>query len=267
MRGAIVDLDGTVYVGGELLPGARSGVTRLREAGLSVLFFSNNPVMGGETYVERLQSMGIDAREGEACSSGDVTVEALNRRHADETVLVVGSDGLREQLETAGIAVTDRPDEADVLLASWSAAFDYESMRRALAAVDEDTPFYGTDPDRTFQSGTDEVVPGSGAIIGAVSATIGRDADAIFGKPARTAQRVALERLDLPPEDCLVVGDRLDTDLEMGRRAGMTTVLVSTGVTDPGDVADASFEPDHVLDSLGDIDRVLADADVDGDHQ
>ena len=255
MRGAIVDLDGTVYVGGELLPGARSGVTRLREAGLSVLFFSNNPVMGGETYVERLQSMGIDAREGEACSSGDVTVEALNRRHADETVLVVGSDGLREQLETAGIAVTDRPDEADVLLASWSAAFDYESMRRALAAVDEDTPFYGTDPDRTFQSGTDEVVPGSGAIIGAVSATIG------------TAQRVALERLDLPPEDCLVVGDRLDTDLEMGRRAGMTTVLVSTGVTDPGDVADASFEPDHVLDSLGDIDRVLADADVDGDHQ
>ena len=259
MRGAIIDLDGTVYVGGVVVDGVDAGLQALREAGYAILFFSNNPVMDETTYVSHLQNMGVDARPGETCSSGTATIEVLTERHPDEAILCLGADSVCEQLRDAGLVVTDDPDECEVLLASWDPQFNYESMRRALVAADEETPFYGTDPDRTFQVSGDELVPGSGAVIGAVAATIGREPDDIFGKPSTTAQRVALDRLGVPPDECLIIGDRLDTDLEMGRRAGMTTVLVLTGVTDRAAVERASFDPDYIIDDIGDIDQVIAD--------
>lgn len=257
MRGAIVDLDGTVYVGGRVLDGTPSGIEALRDAGLSLLYFSNNPVMDGETYVSHLQAMGVDAREGEACSAGDVTAQTLADRHPDASVLCIGARGLCDQLRAVGLELTDDPTAADVLLASWSAEFDYEDMRRALVASEADIPFYGTDPDRTFQVSSDELVPGSGAVIGAVAAAVGQQPDAIFGKPSIEAQRIAIDRLGVPPEECVIIGDRLDTDLQMGQQTGMTTVLVLSGVTSREDIEQSTVTPDYVIEDLGDIGRVL----------
>lgn len=262
MRGAIIDLDGTVYIGGQVLEGTGDGIASLRDAGMDVLYFSNNPVMGGQTYVEHLQTMGVDARAGEALSAGDVTAETLAEQHPDDTIFLIGSDGLREQLSARDLTLTEDPAIADIILASWSADFDYDDMRRALVAVDEDTPFYGTDPDPTFQMSGDELVPGSGAIIGSVAATIEREPDTIFGKPSLPAQRLALDRMDIPPEDCLIVGDRLETDLEMGRQTGMTTVLVCSGVSDPDDIDDSRVTPDYCIADLGELDAVLSDMGV-----
>lgn len=256
-RGAIVDLDGTVYRGGDPLSGAASGVERLRGAGIDPLFFSNNPLRDGEEYVAHLREMGIDARPGEACSAGVVTTEYLREHHANESIFLIGAPGLREQFERAELMLTDDPNAADVLVVSWTADFEFEDMRDALAAVDRETVFLGTDPDRTFPGENGTVVPGSGAIIGAVSATVGRDPDAILGKPSQVTLDVALERLGVPPDDCLVVGDRLDTDLAMGERVGMTTVLVLSGVADRADIADSPVDPDYVIEGLGDIDRVF----------
>lgn len=256
-RGAIVDLDGTVYRGGNPLPGAASGVDALRAAGIEPLFFSNNPLRDGEEYVTHLGEMGIDARPGEACSAGVVTTEYLRDHHADESIFLIGAPGLREQFERAELMLTGDPTAADVLVVSWTADFEFEDMRDALAAIGRETTFLGTDPDRTFPGENSTVVPGSGAIIGAVSATVGRDPDAILGKPSQVALDVALDRLGVPPEDSLVVGDRLDTDLALGERAGMTTVLVLSGVADRADIADSAVDPDYVIEGLGDIDRVL----------
>ncbi|PSP28112.1 HAD family hydrolase [Halobacteriales archaeon QH_2_65_14] len=228
MRGAIVDLDGTVYRGGSLLPGAAEGVERLRNAGLDVLFFSNNPIEDGTAYAASLTELGIPVSPAEACSAGVVTAAYL------------------------------REHRADVLVASWTPEFDYDDMQAALDAVDEGTAFLGTDPDRTFPT-EDGFVPGSGAITGAVAAVVGRDPDAVLGKPSDAALEFALDRLGAPPEECLVVGDRLDTDLAMGDRAGMTTVLVLTGVADREDLADSDVRPDYVIDRLGDVGSVLDD--------
>ena len=259
MRGAIVDLDGTVYVGGTVIDGAAAGIGSLREAGLSLLFFSNNPIRDGDEYVRYLQGKGLDINAGEGLSSGDVTAEMLAEYHPDDRVLCLGDERLQRQLREADLTLTEEPDRCGVLVASWTDEFDYGTMRRALDGASERIPFYGTDPDRTFQGPDGELLPGSGAIIGAVSATVGYEPDAVFGKPSEAAQRVALDRLGVAPTDCLVVGDRLDTDLEMGRRAGMTTVLVLTGVTDRTDVADSPVDPDYVIEDLGEIDTVLAE--------
>lgn len=257
LNGAVVDLDGTVYRGGTLLDGASAAIDRLRSAGISPLFFSNNPTRDGETYVEHLTDLGVDVRPGEAASAGDVTTTYLRGNHEGDGVMFVGAEGLREQLVAAGLELTDDPAETDVLLGSWTPSFGYEDMDAALQAVDDDTTFLGTDPDRTFPRENGGLEPGSGAIINSLAATVGREPDAILGKPSEQALALATDRLGVAPGECLVVGDRLSTDLTMGARAGMTTVLVLTGVSDHTDVAASDIDPDFVIDGLGDIDEVL----------
>jgi len=254
--GAIVDLDGTVYRGDSLLPGAADAVDRLRTAGLDILFFSNNPTRDGGAYVDRLRDLGVDVRPDEACSAGDVTTRYLERHHRDDAIMLVGSPGLRDQFRRAGLRLTTDPGETEVLVGSWTREFGYEDMLAALRAVDEDTAFLGSDPDRTVPAEGDEI-PGSGAVVGALAATVGRDPDAVLGKPSEAALEFALDRLGLSPAECLVVGDRLGTDVALGERAGMTTALVLSGVTDADEVARSDVEPDYVLDSLADVGTVL----------
>ncbi|MFC7124971.1 HAD-IIA family hydrolase [Halovenus rubra] len=258
MDGAIIDLDGTVYRGGTVIPGAPEGVRTLRNAGLDTLFFSNNPVRDGTEYATHLSEMGIPTDPHEACSSGVVTTQYLREHHADDEILVIGAEGLREQLHGAKLHVTDDPEEADILLASWTPQFGYEDLQRALDAVNDGGTFLGTDPDRTFPAEDGRHIPGSGSMIGSVAATLGRDPDAILGKPSETAQEFALSRLDTTAESCLIVGDRLNTDLAMGDRAGMTTVLTETGIASTADIETSPVDPDFVIDSLGEIDDVLA---------
>jgi len=259
LRGAIIDLDGTVYRGGELCTGTAEGIQSLRNAGLDLLFFSNNPLKDGDDYVERLTELGLDVSPGEACSSGVVTTEYLVENHPDGQVFCIGGDGLREQFREADLAVADEPADADVLVASWTSEFDFGDMRDALEAVDDDTAFLGTDPDRTFPMEGGTVVPGSGAIIGSVAAVIGREPDKILGKPSDVALDAALDRLGVSATECLIIGDRLDTDLRMGARAGMTTALVLSGVSDRAAVAESNIDPDYVIDSLGEIGTVIRD--------
>jgi HAD superfamily hydrolase (TIGR01450 family) len=257
--GAVVDLDGTVYRGDRLLPGVPAAIERLRSEGVELLFFSNNPTRDGTAYVEYLRSLGLDVRPGEACSAGVATTEYLCEHHAGDPIMLVGSEGLGEQFREAGLTLTDDPDQTEVLVGSWTPAFDYDDMNAALSALDPDTTFLGTDPDRTFPGADGELVPGSGAVIDALAATVGREPDAILGKPSEQALALALDRLGVPARECLVVGDRLDTDLAMGERAGMTTVLVESGVTDREAVTDSHVDPDYVVDGLGDIGTVLDD--------
>lgn len=258
LGGAIVDLDGTVYRGDDLLPGVPGAIDRLRAAGLDVLFLSNNPTKGGEAYVDRLQGFGLDVRPGEACSAGDVTTRYLRDNHDDDAIMLVGSAGLREQFQRAGLTLTTDPAETDVLVGSWSREFGYDDMLTALRAVDAGTPFLASDPDRTVPAADGEI-PGSGAVVGALAATLGRDPDAVLGKPSETALSFALDRLGLSAGECLVVGDRPSTDIALGDRAGMTTVLVRSGVADAGALERSDVDPDYVLDSLADISSVLAD--------
>lgn len=257
LRGAIVDLDGTVYRGGSLCDGSATGVQSLRDAGLDLLFLSNNPLKDGEQYVERLTELGVEVYSGEACSSGVVTTEYLLDHHAADQIFCIGAEGLREQFHAADLDVTDEPATADVLVASWTAEFDFGDMRDALAAFDEQTAFLGTDPDRTFPMEGGTVVPGSGAIIGSVAAVVGEQPDAILGKPSDAARDAALDRLGVDADECLIVGDRLDTDLKMGASAGMTTVLVLSGVSERADIAGSEISPDFVIESLGEIGTVL----------
>ncbi|WP_254274206.1 HAD-IIA family hydrolase [Haloarcula marina] len=257
LRGVILDLDGTVYHGDRPLPGAADAVDRLRDRGLSLCFFSNNPLHDGAEYVDRLQSLGVDARPGEACSSAVVTREYVDDHHAGDGVFVVGSDSIRTRVGATRAELVTDPRDADALLASWTDEFHYRDMVDSLRALDDDTAFLGTDPDRTFPDADGNPTPGSGAIIRAIAGVVEREPDLVLGKPSEVAVAAALDRLDCRPEECLVVGDRLDTDIAMGERTGMETALVRTGVSDDRAIERSDVTPDHVLDSLADVDSVF----------
>jgi 4-nitrophenyl phosphatase len=253
---AVLDLDGTVYRGDELLPGAAAAIERLRADGVDLLFFSNNPTKSRAAYAERLEGLGVDVDESAVLSAGTVTTRFLADEHADDRIFVIGSDGLVEQFEAAGLSTVSDATTADVLVASYDIEFDYGDMLAGYRALGADAIFYGTDPDLLVPA-AEGMVPGSGAIINAVGGIVERTPEKILGKPSAEAQRAVLDTLGIAPERCLVVGDRLNTDMALGERAGMTTVLVRTGVATDADVAESDIQPDYVIDSLADLETVL----------
>jgi len=259
IEGVVVDLDGTVYRAGEPISGAVEAIERLRDQGIAVVFCSNNPTKTPDEYAARLTSMGIECRPEDVVPASTITRDYLREHHPEEPTYLVGAPSLRTYLEEAGQDIVDTP-EAAVFVASWDETFDYGEMQAALDCIDDDTAFLGTDPDRTVPD-DHGLMPGSGAIIASVAGTVGRDPDRVLGKPSDEAADAVLERLGLPAERCLVVGDRLDTDLAMGASRGMATALVGTGVVDAAelpDAADRAVDPDYVLDSLADLPELLS---------
>ncbi|WP_380680517.1 HAD-IIA family hydrolase [Salinigranum sp. GCM10025319] len=257
--GALVDMDGTLYRGDDPIPGASTAIETLREAGVAVQFLTNNATNSPERYVEKLADMGIEATAADVVTSGLVTADYLSREHADDRAYVVGEDALFAALDDAGVTVTDTPTEAEVVVLSLDTALDYDLFTGVLRAIHPGTPIVATNPDRT-KPGTDGLVPSTGLVVGGVEGMTGRAPDVIAGKPSVVAARFALDRLGVDAADCLLVGDRLDTDVEMGATVGTTTVLVRTGVTDDSTLEASQIEPDHVLDSIADIESVLHDA-------
>jgi arabinose operon protein AraL len=254
--GAVLDLDGTVYRGESLLPGAAAGIATLREGGVDVLFVTNKPLERRDNYREKLTRLGVPAESDDVLTSSTVTADYLARHHPDATSYVVGEEPLRDELREAGQAVTDDPAETDAVVVSMDREFCYETLTDALDAMDDDTLFVATNPDRTCPV-SDGEIPDAAGMIGAIEGVTGRSLDRLMGKPSETMMREAEARIDVDASDCLLVGDRLETDIVMGNRAGMTTVLVLTGVTDRAALAKSSVRPDHVLDTLGDIGEVV----------
>ncbi|MFC7068884.1 HAD-IIA family hydrolase [Halobaculum lipolyticum] len=257
IRGVVLDVDGTVVRGNDPIPGAPAAVARLRDRSVSVCFCSNNPTKGPPAYVERLAGAGIDADETAVVTAADSTVAYLREHHADDALFVLGESGLVEQLTAAGLTVVDDYAAAEAGVVSIDRSFDYDDLAAALWALGDGTPYVGTDPDRVIPA-ADAFVPGSGAVLNAVRGVLDHEPDAVLGKPSATARDLVLDCLGVPAGDCLVVGDRLDTDVALGADAGMTTALVLTGVADRDDVAASPYEPDYVLEDLSDLDDVFA---------
>jgi 4-nitrophenyl phosphatase len=173
VAGAIIDLDGTVYRGGTRLPGADRAIERLRDRGIEILFVSNNPTKPPEGYAADLAAMGIDVDPESILTAGVVTREYLAATHADDRIFVVGEDALREQLVAFDL-VAD-PTVADVVVASIDREFTYDRLREVTRAFATGDPtFVGTDPDPLIPVSEGELAPGSGAIVGAIAATVGR---------------------------------------------------------------------------------------------
>jgi arabinose operon protein AraL len=252
---AILDLDGTVYLGDGLVPGADESVQWLRDRGAEVLFLTNKAIARRLDYSEKLTALGIETTESDVINSGWVTAQYLKEKHPTAEAFVVGETPLLEEFHDAGVSTTTE-SPGDLVVASMDRQFDYEALELAMETLNGGAPFVATNPDRTcpVEGGA---IPDAAGMIGAIEGVTGQTVDEILGKPSPTMVETALDQVGVEPESCLMIGDRIETDITMGERAGMTTVLVLSGVTDREILQESEISPDYVLESLADIDEVL----------
>lgn len=262
-RGAVIDVDGTVVRGETQLPGTAEGLAELEARGISRVFVSNNPMHSPAEYAVKLVNAGIDATADEVITAATSTIAYLEQHHEGERLYLVGEAGLRDQLVDAGFTVDVAGERGSteqapgVVVVSIDKAFDYDLLTEALRVVRAETvPIIGSDPDAVIPAASGDI-PGSGAILAAVADVAEREPDAVLGKPHPLTREVALDRLNVPAEECVVVGDRLDTDIALGLESGMTTVLIRSGVTNDARLGRSAVTPDYVVDSLADLAAVL----------
>ena len=251
--GYALDLDGTVYLGDALLPGAAATVRRIRRSGSRLVFLTNNPLRSAASYAARLSSLGIPAAEADVVTPLGVLTGYLRRRHPGGAVLTVAEPLVDETLAAAGITVTSEPAAAGVVVVSFDRTFSYPKLLLAYRAVRHfGAAIVGTNPD-PFCPTPDGGWPDCGAMLAAVEACTETRAEAIMGKPGEHMAAELLRRLAAPPGGTAIVGDRLSTDVSMSRSLGMTSVLVLSGATTPRDLAGSPVQPDYVIEGIGQL--------------
>ena len=251
MKGVIFDLDGTVYLSDHLIPGARQVIETLREQGRRMVFVSNKPLQSRTDYAAKLTRLGVPTHPDDVINSSLVLTHYLSREMPGVTVYAIGEPPLLEEL-AAGFRLSEDPDEIEAVIASFDRTFDYRKLNIGFQALRRGARFFATNADATCPIAGGEI-PDAAAVIGALEGCSKRKVELVVGKPSPLIVEAALERLGLPAGECLMVGDRVETDILMGHRAGMTTALVLTGVTRRADLAHAPAQPDYVLESIAEV--------------
>ncbi len=252
--GYLFDLDGTVYLGDALLPGAHHLITTLRELGRQTLFLSNNPTKDPEMYAEKLTRLGLPTDPGHVVNPL-VTLAAWLRREAPSSrVFVIGSEPLRRAVVGAGCTICEDPELIDVIVASYDTSFDYRKLQIAFDTLwmNKRARLVTTNPDAYCPMPGGRGEPDAAAVVAAIEACTGVRCEANFGKPDPSMLRTALAVLGLARQDCVMVGDRLYTDIAMAVDAGIDSALVLTGESTPDMVAnlDPSRRPSYVFDRI-----------------
>ena len=252
--GYVFDLDGTLYLGDRLLPDAADTVAAVRRLGAAVVFLTNKPLERPSAYAEKLTALGIPAEAHDVVSSTDALTRYLQAHAPDASILPIAEPLIEALLQEAGLRTVplDRPDAADVVVVSWDRTFDYAKLTAAFRAVRAGARIVATNPD-PFCPTPDGDLPDCAGMLAAIEATTGVRAEAIVGKPSPHMAATLLDRLALPAQDTLLVGDRLLTDVRMAHEAGMASALVLTGATQRRELEGAPIQPDLVIDSVADI--------------
>ena len=250
--GYILDLDGTIYLGEQLIPGAREAVKRLHEVGRRVVYLSNKPLEPRSSYAAKLNRLGIAAAVEDVINSTQALIHYLRAHCANAVLYAIGERALLAELTAEGFVLSDALDEIDIVVAAFDRTLNYAKLNTAHQALVRGARFFATNADRTcpIEGGA---IPDCAGVIAFLEATSGRKVELVAGKPSHLILNAALGRLDLPLVRCLMVGDRLATDIRMGQSAGMDTALVLTGVTSPQDLAHSELQPTYVLESVADL--------------
>ena len=251
-RGWLFDLDGTIYRGEELIPGADTVIAALRREGCRVAFLSNKPLYTRVDYAEKLTRLGIPTRPDEVINSSIVLARHLATLDPGAPVFVIGEPPLVGELTAHGFEVRADHRVRWVVIA-FDRTFDYAKLDTALQAVRRaGARLIATNPDRTCPT-EDGEIPDCAGMIAAVEAVTERRVEIIVGKPSFIMLEVALAALGVTAAECAMVGDRIETDIVMARQCGLASVLVLSGITSRDDPRIAEVSPDLVLPSLRDL--------------
>ena len=233
--GYVFDLDGTVYLGDALLPGAADVIGRVRDLGRRTVFLSNNPTRAPRQYADKLGALGVATPVTDIVNPVVTVPRWLQEHHPGAGVFAISEEPLTRALATAGIRLTENPEEIDVVVASFDRTFEYRKLQIAFDALwfHKRARLITSNPDRFCPMPGGRGEPDAAAIVAALEACTGVTCEANLGKPGAEMLETVLGMLGLSADRCIMIGDRLSTDIAMAVSAGMDSALVLTGETTP----------------------------------
>jgi HAD superfamily hydrolase (TIGR01450 family) len=257
VRHIVLDMDGTIYLGGTLLPVTGPFLHWLKGQGIGYTFLTNNNALGRRQYIEKLAAMGLAADASSLFLSTDATIHHL-RHHLPRVsrLYILGTKGLREDLAAADYEASE--DRPQAVVVGYDTELTYERLCGAAYWISRGLPFIATHPDRVCPTDRPTVLPDCGAICALLETATGRRPEAICGKPQPVMLEAVLERHGLRPDEAAMVGDRIYTDMEMAHRVGCLAVLVLSGET-TADIA-ATSNADLVVRDIGELHQLLEQA-------
>lgn len=246
--GYVFDLDGTIHLGPDLLPGAAYTLERIRGSGRPVAFVSNNTTHSARSRELALRKMGLPAPSGSVVTPAAPLWRYLHEEGLSR-VFVIAERPLRTELARRGIELVDRPEDVECVVAGFDRTLTYRKLFIAHRALERGARFIATNADRACPM-PDGLWPDAAAVIGALEGSTGRRVELVLGKPSPRMIRTALESMGVRASGCLMVGDRQETDVGMAVAAGVGSALVLTGAAASGTVSPDGPRPDYVVASL-----------------
>lgn len=261
IRHVALDMDGTIYLGNQLLKESRPFLDRMKELGIGCTFLTNNSSKSRTEYVEHLTRIGIPATRESVFTSTNALIELLAPKPPG-SLFVVGTTGLCRELSDAGFDVL--PSNSDLqpgaVIVGYDPHLDYQTLCKAAWWIKKGLPYFATHPDRTCPTNEEKVLLDCGALCAALKAAVGRKPDVVAGKPEPQMLDALCSRLGITSREVAMVGDRLYTDVLMASRAGAFGILTLTGETRRSRLAASEIQPDLVIENLAELAELLASA-------
>jgi NagD protein len=247
-RTFVFDMDGTVYLGDDPVPGVLDFIRALPGKGYDFAFFSNNSSKSPADCAARLARMGLTVPEEKIMLSSHVAADYLKEHHAGQSCMLLGNTRLADILAQAGIRSSRTA--GDYVLLGFDTTLDYAKLETAVRLLAAGKPYYATHPDVNCPT-ANGFMPDAGAMAALLEASTGRRPDLIFGKPHTATVDYITRRLGLRRRDLIFVGDRLETDIQIGAVHGVTTLLTLTGATTRAMYVQSAIRADFVVENLG----------------
>ena len=258
IRHVVMDMDGVLYRGDHPLPGALDTLNTLRARGVRVAFLTNNASRHREELAARLSRLGFECTAGDVWGSAYIAARYLSRHAPEARVFLVGTAGMRREMEEAGLAVAPTHEGATHVVAGLDMTVTYEKLSNAHYAICNGAAFIATNLDATFPDGPTTTTPGGGALVAALTTSTGVT-PLVMGKPEPTGLSLIAASWGVPAGRMAMVGDRLDTDIAAANAFGCLSVLVLTGVSsrEEAERAAVAEKPGAVLPDLSGLPSVL----------
>lgn len=253
----VLDMDGTVYLGEKLLPGALDFLDYLRNTGRDFLFLTNNSSKDATYYTQKLGALGIQCNAKDILTSGEATAIYLKNTKKCEKVFLLGTPVLEEEFKQHGFELT--ADQPDSVVLGFDTTLTYDKLVTACNLIRQNTPFIATHPDYNCPTETG-YIPDCGAMSALISASTGV-LPQVVGKPHKEIIDALLAKKQYPKEQMAIVGDRLYTDIATGHNAGIVSILVLSGESKLSDIEQSACKPGYIFENLGALAQEIASSD------
>jgi len=249
----ILDLDGTVYLGNKILDGSIEFLNILEKSNIDFKFFTNNSSKNAKVYIDKITNMGYNVKNNMMMISNEVIIDHIKKELSNKKVFILGNEYLRNDFINSNIDVVE--ENADVVVVGFDTSLVYENVSKACDFIRNGATFLGVNPDFNcpMENG---FIPDCGSICAMITASTGKE-PVFFGKPSQYTLKYILNDMGLKEEEIAFVGDRLYTDIAMGKDNDLVTILVLSGETKIEDLKESNIQPTLIFNSLKELGEVL----------